>query len=1140
LAHLRLALGAALALAFVTPASAQTVMEAGRSVARTVNAGTTVYGMAIDPATGDVYFIGGSGTDLYRLEPDDTLTMIATDVGTFVGQLSDLAIGPDRRLYAMTTSGGMAGSIQRFELDGTELPILATIPNTAMSQAAGIAFNCVDEMLISDREVQIFRVDLAGDVETMSVGWNDVDNITAARDNMIFVQDGSARTFGHDKVFLVEDDGTARLFATGLPGLVYSGAYDYATGDYFALNYQGGELYRLSDTDGDLASDVRTLVADGFGTNQAVDVQYGRSSADPSVYSLYVSRYAAGQIVEITGFPAPTSTDCGEYIDDDVDGWCELGVDLNGDGDCLDRREEPAMGPFDCDDADDTRSGGIFEVTPALCSDGIDSDCDGFTDLDDEDCAPLSDDDGDGYCESGVDLNGDGDCVDPGEDVGPFDCDDEDFRESPGLTEDVPARCRDLRDNDCDGDVDVLDDDCAGFVDDDDDGFCENGEDINDDGDCLDLTEDAGEPDCDDAAAGVFPGNIENCTDGVDNDCDGDVDLDDDECADRFDDDDDGWCEAGEDLNDDGDCLDGGEDVAPGDCNDGVAAINPGAMEICDDDTDNDCDGFVDAEDATCVDETDADGDGYCEIGEDLNDDGDCLDAGEDVGPGDCDDTDATVSPGMVEVTVGRCSDGIDNDCDTDADVDDSDCDPFVDDDLDGYCEAGVDGNGDGDCLDVGEDVEPFDCDDVRMSVSPVAVEVCGNGLDDDCDGFTDSEDDDCSDVFDDDGDGYCEAGADLNGDGDCLDEGEDEGAADCDDTVAAVSPEATEVCTDGVDNDCDGGVDLADEDCADLLDGDGDGVCPDGRDMNDDGDCADEGEDTGVMDCDDESAAVSPELEEVCGDGLDNDCNGLADAEDGDLCTGTIDGDGDGWCPAGMDMNDDGDCLDEGEDVEGGDCNDDDPAVSPDAPEICDDEIDNDCDALTDGADASCDPDRFDADEDGWCPMGEDVNDDGDCFDEGEDSASGDCDDGDPDVNPDAEEVCDDGVDNDCDMLTDDEAPECGGDPTVDADGDGYCEMAGRDVNGDGDCDDEGEGTGEIDCDDTDATINPGALEVCDDGIDQNCDGTPDELAMCPPEMPTTGGAAGGGCGCRATGPSEDVPWVVLMLLGLLWRRRR
>ncbi len=69
----------------------------------------------------------------------------------------------------------------------------------------------------------------------------------------------------------------------------------------------------------------------------------------------------------------------------------------------------------------------------------------------------------------------------------------------------------------------------------------------------------------------------------------------------------------------------------------------------------------------------------------------------------------------------------------------------------------------------------------------------------------------------------------------------------------------------------------------------------------------------------------------EVCGDGVDQDCNGA------DLQCDCPDVDGDGYANASCG---------------GSDCNDSDPDVHPGAAEVCDDGLDNDCDQLVDAED--------------------------------------------------------------------------------------------------------------------------------------------------------------------------------------------
>lgn len=98
-----------------------------------------------------------------------------------------------------------------------------------------------------------------------------------------------------------------------------------------------------------------------------------------------------------------------------------------------------------------------------------------------------------------------------------------------------------------------------------------------------------------------------------------------------------------------------------------------------------------------------------------------------------------------------------------------------------------------------------------------------------------------------------------------------------------------------------------------------------------------------------------------------------------------------------------------------------------------------------------------------------------------------GDCDDRDPLDHPGAEEICD-GTDNNCDGEADEGLGWMG---YFDGDRDGY----GRTGDPIKFCDPPGNAESEIDgdCNDDDATIRPGAAEVCD-SIDQDCDGLVDE----------------------------------------------
>jgi len=318
---------------------------------------------------------------------------------------------------------------------------------------------------------------------------------------------------------------------------------------------------------------------------------------------------------------------------------------------------------------------------------------------------------------------------------------------------------------------------------------------IVEDCDVIDVDMDgfAANVDCNDNDPAVNPGATEVC-DGIDNNCDGEID----EGLITIyyqDTDQDGFGSA---ANSTESCTPLNGFVENGDdCDDGNPAVFPGAEEVCDGE-DNNCDGMIDegleapSDDIellcsdvgvdfvefswTGIDNASqyilsyfVSGGAPTELTQTENSftvtglsEGDivrlcviaessagcqgeefCLDCettnGFDIdndGDGvlaseDCDDNDPANFPGNTEIC-----DGQDNNCDGEIDEGLVFTTYYSDNDMDGF------GEGDGfeDCLQPPDTVtEGGDCDDSNPDVYPGAPEILGNGIDDNCDGIIDN-----------------------------------------------------------------------------------------------------------------------------------------------------------------------------------------------------------------------------------------------------------------------------------------------------------------------------------------------------------------------------------------------------------------
>src|SRR5579871_2776584 len=258
----------------------------------------------------------------------------------------------------------------------------------------------------------------------------------------------------------------------------------------------------------------------------------------------------------------------------------------------------------------------------------------------------------------------------------------------------------------------------------------------------------------------------------------------------------------------------------------------------------------------------------------------------------------------------------------------------------------------------------------------------------------------------------------------------------------------------------------------------------------------------TALLDCNDAAPSINPFAQEICGDGIDQDCDGT----DEPCADRDNDGDPDAtdcapddptrhhpitdpksphYDPAPQSANCCGYALrqmDKTKDYTGNKiCH----------PGTCNDGIDQDCS----GSDVACINDK---DCDTFPASDKMVS---SCMAPPNKPAGNDCNDCDPKVNPGAQEVCD-GIDNNCNGLTDEGCVGC------DLDGDGFQRM--DPMSG---CPDKNNGNRPIDCDDEDAGVFPGSTDAMH----------PVAVPYLAGALGNCGGAEGGSAACALRGACRN-----------------
>ena len=570
-----------------------------------------------------------------------------------------------------------------------------------------------------------------------------------------------------------------------------------------------GSLAVRASSDDDAVGEVKVLIGQREICNDANDNDNNGQTdcADSFCVAKTCSRGDAGvRVCDTSGqcvCASGTVEDCTNGVDDNCDGKIDC-----ADTTCDQKACNVAIG------VGGRCSMNTCSCTPGaeICSDNLDNDCDGKIDCADLDCRATTSMLGK-VCNATTGLT----CSQP-DSQGASNC-----SVCPGGTgPEAATLCADGLDNDCDGTPDCFDTDCANR-------------------NCRSTLTDAGVGNgwaCDLASAandkcactgngGVAQVSETTCDDGFDNDCDGKAD-----CADS-------------------DCLTGGGQTC-GTFGKKCLSLNTcgcgATQENCRTSQDDDCDGLINCEEISCR----PSGTGFGQV---------CDDSGNtcsQVLSNQSTCTTCTGNGGVVEASEGStggasitCGDGKDNDCDS------TQANPSID------CQ-------DSNCLGRACSANGGVCNSLKQCGCPGGLSneqaLCNDGLDNDCDGRIDCLDSDCQPIGTGPG-SACGAGNGRT----CT------AAGLCSCSGNGGMAQATEsICSDGRDNDCDGRADCTDNKCQPVGNQSGK-IC----DLS--GNTCSNLTDAGVSGCNvcSGNGGQVQTSEFSCGDGFDNDCDGRIDCQD-------------------------------------------------------------------------------------------------------------------------------------------------------------------------------------------------------------------------------------------------------------------